>query len=839
MPPPTTMNWPVPVRSGTWKFTAFGLAVVMLFLSATWVALNRERQAAQNQAIINSANLARAAEEHVVATVRSIDQLLLNIARDYRRNPDRFDLRYWVDNSDLMLRPASTILGITDAKGNVTQNNVGTAGHNIGDREHFIVHRDHTVEGLYIGAPVQAKASGRWTIQFTRRLERPDGTFAGVIVLGLDPNYFADFYESLSIGDQGAIALIGRDGIIRARLAGGDRAVGQSLLATELFARLPTQPNGSYITTYSTDRTERIMSYRTVRGYPLIINVGLSTEEVFGPYNKFRDQVLAGASLISLLALVIAIILIREIARRQDSERLLGTVLEAAPATIQLKDRDLRIRWTNKAYLTFFSPPTGSPVGLRLREYLGNQPFVVVAEAADQELLRTGKTVANIAQYYPATADRPERHMLLTKTPILDANGGVSQILTIGTDITALRRAETEAAAAREAEHVAETAHAEVSRLLSGMPTAVYHGTIDAGLNVSIGFVSDNVAAITGRTAADVTGTVGWYESLGADARPEIDAFFNRVLVTGESQTEYHLPGFNGAWIRDRARVVSRSDGETEIIGNWTDISREHAMAQQVMENAKLATLGELATGLAHELNQPIAVMSLAAENADDALSIGAAGIPGARVRLGRIVEQAQRAKNIVSHLRIFGRADSGPLEPVRLDDAVTGALALVNSLLRNYGIIVETYLPSDLPAVMGRLVLIENVIVNLCVNARDAMRKLGPDRRVLRIEASTRPRGRVELRIIDQGGGVPPSVMPRLFEPFFTTKSPGEGTGLGLSISHGMMQSMGGGLSVTNTGAGACFVLTMRAAVPPARISGSPISPAGDDALAFADLDP
>jgi C4-dicarboxylate-specific signal transduction histidine kinase len=97
-----------------------------------------------------------------------------------------------------------------------------------------------------------------------------------------------------------------------------------------------------------------------------------------------------------------------------------------------------------------------------------------------------------------------------------------------------------------------------------------------------------------------------------------------------------------------------------------------------------------------------------------------------------------------------------------------------------------------------------------------------------LRIEASTKPRAQVELRIVDRGGGIPASVMPRLFEPFFTTKSPGEGTGLGLSISHGMMQSIGGGLSVTNTGTGACFILTMQAALASARDVGG-VSAAGN----------
>jgi PAS domain S-box-containing protein len=828
-----TMHWPVALRSGNWKFTAFGLALATMFLGATWATLNRERMAAENQAVVNSANLARAAEEHVVATVRAIDQVLRNIAREYRGDPDLFDFQYWLRNSALMFEPTETGLGIANEHGIVFLNNLGNTGYAVSDREHFMVHRDRKIEGLFIGEPLVARGSRRSTIQFTRRLEYPDGSFAGVVAFGLDTDYFADFYKSILVGDKGAIALIGLDAIVRARLVGNNRSVGQSLRATALFQRLSSQLTGTNHVKFGTDNIERIVSYRRLENYPLIVAVGFSVDEVLGPYKIFRNEVLLGALVVSSLTLGIGIVLIAENARRQESEQLLQSVVDAAPATIQLKGTDLRVRWTNRAYLDFHGAAADSFVGKRIPEYLGDSPAARIAGAADREVLRTRRPVADIAQYHPANAHRSDRYMLVTKTPIFTPRGDLDGILTIATNITDLRHAEQTAAAAREAERAAETARAEVGRLLSGMPTAVYRGTLGAHGHMSIGFVSDNVATITGRPAEDISGPDGWYAYLGPDAQPEIAAFFARVLSAGESQTEYRLPGTNGVWIRDRARVLDRHPDCTEIVGNWTDISREHAIERQAMANAKLATLGELATGLAHELNQPIAVMSLAAENAEDALSEGEDGIPSARIRLARIVDQAQRAKSIVSHLRIFGRSDSGPMVPVRLAEAIGGALALVGNHLRNDGIAVEIDLPPDLPAVRGRLVPIESVLVNLCMNARDAMRGLPPDRRVLRIGASSVPQGRVEVRVVDRGGGIPANAMPRLFEPFFTTKAPGEGTGLGLSISHGMMQSMDGALSVANTGIGACFVLTMRVAIPEAMAG---MESSASDALAFSD---
>ena len=829
-----TKRWPVLLRSGTWKFTAFGVALTAVFLTATWATLNRERMEAESQAVVNSVNLTRAAEEHVVSTVRSIDQILRNIARDYRIDPEHFDFQYWLRNSAMMLEPTETGLGIADEKGTVFLNNLGNTGYSAADREHFIVHRDRAVEGLFISKPLIARGSQRSTIQFTRRLERPDGSFAGVVAFGLDTDYFAGFYKSILVGNKGAIALIGTDGIIRGRLVGNDSSVGQSLKSTELFQRLESQPYGTNQVIYTTDNIERIVSYRRLQSYPLIVAVGFSVEEVLGPYKTFRNEVLLGAVAVSGLALAIGILLLAEVGRRQDSERLLKTVVDVAPATIQLKGTDLRVRWTNRAYMDFFGPKASSPVGRLISEIIGQVPLALAAEAADREVLRTRRTVAEIAQYFPATAYRSDRYMMITKTPIFDPRGNIDGILTIGTDITDLRHAEQEAAAAREAERAAETARAEVGRLLSGMPTAVYRGTITVNGTMSIAFVSENVATITGRPAAEISGTLGWYEYLGPDAQLDIATFFARLRSNGESQTEYRLPGAKGLWIRDRARVVARHLGTIEVIGNWTDISREQAIERQALANAKLASLGELATGLAHELNQPIAVMSLAAENADDALSDGPAGIPDARVRLARIVDQAQRAKNIVSHLRIFGRSDSGPMVPVQLGTAIDGALALVGNHLRNDGIAVEIDLPPDLPPVMGRLVPIESVLVNLCMNARDVMRDQPPHRRLLRIEAAAVSQSHAELRVVDSGGGIPANVMPRVFEPFFTTKSPGEGTGLGLSISHGMMQSMDGGLSVANTGSGACFVLTLRLAIADAVADSLP-----DNASLMAGLDP
>lgn len=254
---------------------------------------------------------------------------------------------------------------------------------------------------------------------------------------------------------------------------------------------------------------------------------------------------------------------------------------------------------------------------------------------------------------------------------------------------------------------------------------------------------------------------------------------------------------------------------EVALAAALQEVDAARRITQQAEVSAKLATLGELATGIAHELNQPVTVISLAAENADAALEDGADGIEEARDRLGLILKQTERARSIVSHLKVFGRTDAGPLAPIDIASAVQGAMVLVGPSLMADMVRVEVRVPAGLPLVAGRQVPIEQVIVNLLVNARDALMEKSPAERIVRLDASTIEEGRsVQITVRDNGPGIPPDVMPHLFEPFFTTKPVGQGTGLGLSICHGIMDSMSGRLAAANVpGEGAEFILTLRTA--------------------------
>jgi len=261
---------------------------------------------------------------------------------------------------------------------------------------------------------------------------------------------------------------------------------------------------------------------------------------------------------------------------------------------------------------------------------------------------------------------------------------------------------------------------------------------------------------------------------------------------------------------------VRPEDGSTPYrIGTVLDITKLKAAEAQALQMQRLASLGEVAAGLAHELNQPLAVVNMAAQNAITLIEGGSE--PEAVVgKLRRMMEQTRRASEIIRTVMTFGRRNSGPVVPTRILEAVDNTLAMIQSRLRAGGVEVHRALPPDLPEAGLGLVQLEQVLINLLVNAADAYAATDVAERVIRIEAR-REGTEVVLSVADAAGGIPDAVRERIFEPFFTTKPVGQGTGLGLSISYDIVTGAGGGMSVRNQNGGAVFEIRLPAGPPQA----------------------
>lgn len=292
---------------------AFGvLVLVLLWLGLAW-DLGRERDRALAQAEADTTNLARAFHEHIHRTVVGLDQALLYIKSEFEGDREGFSLEKMVERSAI-LRNVSIQLAVIGADGKLIDSTVpGFNGVDLSDREHFRVHRGADDVGLFISKPVLGRASGKWSIQLTRRLNGANGVFAGVLVLSLDPKYLSDFYGSIDVGSKGAILLVGRDGVVR---AASDISVGRELpgaAAEAIFAA----GTGTQHVKGPLDQESRIASFRAVDDLPLAVWVGRSQAEVLAAYaDTMRGYVLVGVAV--TLVLGTASLMLYTLVRRQE-----------------------------------------------------------------------------------------------------------------------------------------------------------------------------------------------------------------------------------------------------------------------------------------------------------------------------------------------------------------------------------------------------------------------------------------------------------------------------------------------------------------------------------------
>jgi C4-dicarboxylate-specific signal transduction histidine kinase len=217
---------------------------------------------------------------------------------------------------------------------------------------------------------------------------------------------------------------------------------------------------------------------------------------------------------------------------------------------------------------------------------------------------------------------------------------------------------------------------------------------------------------------------------------------------------------------------------------------------EQLVQAGKLATLGELTTGVAHELNNPLNNIGLFLGNAIDHIELGVADKERVLRELRNATQQVRKATEIISHLRTFGRVATVSREPVAVNEIVLQALSLMHEQLRLRQIGVELDLcPAD-PVVLANGIQLEQVFINLLTNARDAV--ADSPRKVIWVCCRSGPEA-VELQFRDSGPGIAEGLEQRIFDPFFTTKEVGAGTGLGLSITYGIIQEHEGTISVAN----------------------------------------
>ncbi|CAO4173355.1 response regulator [Methylorubrum aminovorans] len=349
--------------------------------------------------------------------------------------------------------------------------------------------------------------------------------------------------------------------------------------------------------------------------------------------------------------------------------------------------------------------------------------------------------------------------------------------------------------------------------VLRGLPIALYTSPL-SGDDRRLHFTNDSIERITGFSREAFAASNLWGEQLEPDDRYRISADLSTISEAGAVTLEYRWRNADGRerHILDQIVINCHENGTpVELFGMWFDVTERKELELSLQHASKLEAVGRLTGGIAHDFNN---MLSIVIGNLDLVKS-SLLGNEKALRRVDSAIEGAHRCAELTSRLLAFSRRS--PLQPKALDftSFIPGLIKLLERTLGER-IAISADLEDGLPEVCVDHAQFEAALINLAVNARDAM----PDGgglgiRIKRHEAvaqeGSEPLHSVEIAVTDSGTGMSPAVLARVFEPFFTTKEAGKGTGLGLSMVYGFVQQSGGTIAVdSNLDQGTRFVITL-----------------------------
>ncbi|MCH8028025.1 MAG: PAS domain-containing protein [candidate division Zixibacteria bacterium] len=364
----------------------------------------------------------------------------------------------------------------------------------------------------------------------------------------------------------------------------------------------------------------------------------------------------------------------------------------------------------------------------------------------------------------------------------------------------------SEIAVRKVAEQAARVSETRLTAFFEGAPV----GMVVFNDQLEYLKINDALAEINGISAEDHIGKT--MQEVVPHVASTIAEMYNEILKTGQSVLNIEVsgevpsnPGIKRHWIASQFRIPE-GEPETYSVGavviETTELRRaeeERAkLESRLRQQQKLESIGTLAGGVAHEINNPINGIMNYAQLIDDRLD------PENPLReyAGEIVRESRRVAKIVLNLLTFARQDKEPHSPAKISDNVNDTLTLIRTIIRGDQITLDVDVPDDLPKIKCRSQQIQQVLMNLLTNGRDALNLRYPEHdpdKIMKVTARTfEKEGRTWVRttVEDHGAGIPDKIRGRVFDPFFTTKDRTKGTGLGLSISHGIVRDHNGELT-------------------------------------------
>jgi histidine kinase len=473
-------------------------------------------------------------------------------------------------------------------------------------------------------------------------------------------------------------------------------------------------------------------------------------------------------------------------------------LFELVPCLVTIQDQNYQLVSYNKEFEETFNPTPGD---FCFRVYKKRDEKCEVCPV--EKTFKDGRS--HYGQETGMDKNGNTTFWLSRTSPIQDARGNIVSVMEVCLDITRMKQLEERL----------EKSERKYYAIFNNIPNAVFvlnMNTLEIlDCNKSVkdvyGFEKDE---ITGRSFLD----------LFLDEEKDHYAF--KIMTSAYVNQAKHVDK-DGKTLFAAIRVSpSEYLGQKVLLVTTSDITKRLEAEQQLIHAGKMATLGEMATGIAHELNQPLSVIKTASNfclkkiNSNEIIED-----KDLYTMLEKIDRNVNRSANIISHMRQFARKSDVVLAEVQINNVLKRAFDIFSQQLKVRGIDVAWDIEQNLPTIMADPSRLEQVFINLLLNARDAIEEKWwspePAMGLKKITLKTTLEGNtVVVEVRDTGVGVSEDIADKLFEPFFTTKEVGKGTGLGLSISYGIIKDCQGDIKVNMNEQGeTCFRITFPAKEP------------------------
>jgi PAS domain S-box-containing protein len=419
----------------------FGLVLIAIF----WIGASQRSYAelaeAESSEFSKNANLALAVDVQTNQLLIGIDQFLLLIKDQHEGATERLPLRRLV-GPVFSSHSAITFIGVTDERGDVAESLHEFVPTNVGDRGFFRAHQQSDTNKLLISEPVLGRISGRWAITLTRRINKPDKSFAGIAAISIEPRYLTQLFETTALGPADVISLVLTNGITLARRRGNAISFGEDISQSRLIAEQKARPIGTYIGPGGVDSQLRVFAYRTMRDYPVIATVGTLEGDAFAAVRQRGRGYFAIALLLTVLVSGGCIVGIKLLSRNEHASQTLreqASLLDMAQDAILVTDLQRHLTYWNKSAERLYGWAADEVVGKAVTELFyptGNDQEL---RQAFQDVLDRGEWTGELQ---PQTKSGRKVTIESRWTLVRDGSGKGRSILLINTDVTDRRQLE-------------------------------------------------------------------------------------------------------------------------------------------------------------------------------------------------------------------------------------------------------------------------------------------------------------------------------------------------------------------------------------------------------------